>query len=349
MRSIEEIYREMVTDYETTGGLVMSEGGDMSLRLYTMASQIFALENMLEFNRRQAFPQTAEGEYLDRHAAVRGIERGEASHAQGIIRFFVEEAAENDIAIAAGLVCTDEHGTEFVTIVPGVIPAGGLHCDVQCSAVLSGESGNVPAGQICYMPLPPVGVAGCKNPEAFYGGNSGESDASLRKRVLMSYNSLPNGANIAYYEQQALSTDGVYAVQVLPRKNGVGTVDVVVASREGVPDQALVDAVSEKLQSQREICVDISVHAPETVAVDITASIASEDFDSAKAAVEKALSEYFTGALLGKGVLMARLGSVIFGAEGVENYALAAPTADLAPAEAVLPVLGKVTITEMGA
>ena len=70
-------------------------------------------------------------------------------------------------------------------------------------------------------------------------------------------------------------------------------------------------------------------------------------WDRALGYVEEAVRQHFTGALLGKGVLLAELGSLIYGVEGVANCRLTAPTADLAAAATVLPVLGTVTITEM--
>ena len=349
MRSIDEIYNEMVRDYEEKGSLVLTEGGDMSLRLRAVAAQIFSLENQLDFSRRQAYPQTAEGEYLDRHAAVRGLSRGGAGTARGSIRFFVEEAGGADLAVSAGVVCTDAAGTEFITTEGGTIKAGGLYCDVPAMAVLPGESGNVPANAVCLMPLAPIGVAGCKNTEPFVGGSEGESDEQLRSRVLASYSSLPNGANAAYYEQQALATEGVYAAQVLPRKRGAGTVDIVVASRDGAPEGDVVAAVQEKLDAQREICVDLAVYGPQILAVNVAVEIAADDFTVAKKAVQKAVEEYFTGALLGKSLLLAHLANAVYTAQGVKNYRILSPAADVAAAEGVLPVLGDLTITEMEA
>ena len=75
--------------------------------------------------------------------------------------------------------------------------------------------------------------------------------------------------------------------------------------------------------------------------------IHSKASTSVASVVEEAVRQHFTGALLGKGVLLAELGSLIYQVEGVANCRLTAPTADLAAAATVLPVLGTVTITEM--
>ncbi len=349
MRNIDDIYNEMVSDYESRCSVVLRDGGDMSLRMRAFAAQVFALESQLEFSRRQAFPQTAQGEYLDLHAGIRGLERGGAVKAVGIIRFFVSEALSEDVSVPEGTVCTDAAGTEFITTEPGIIQAGELSCDVAAAAMSGGESGNAPAKAVCFMPFAPVGVSSCQNPAPFSGGSGGEDDESLRARILDSYRSLPNGANIAYYEAQALAVPGVFAVQVLPKRRGAGTGDVVVAADGGTPESGVVEEVGLRLSSQREICVDIEVSAPQLSPTDVSVQIEAEDFAGAKAAVEAALDAMFTGAMLGRPVLLAELGSVIFSAAGVTNYKLSAPAADIAAADGVLPTLGTLTITEMGA
>ena len=67
------------------------------------------------------------------------------------------------------------------------------------------------------------------------------------------------------------------------------------------------------------------------------------------AAVEAVIRSFFSGHLLGKGILLAQLGSLIYGVEGVKNYRFSAPTQDLAASDSVLPVLGALTLTNMEA
>ena len=45
--------------------------------------------------------------------------------------------------------------------------------------------------------------------------------------------------------------------------------------------------------------------------------------------------------------LRARLGALLYGVDGVENYAVVTPAADVAAADDVLPVLGTLTVEEM--
>ena len=71
------------------------------------------------------------------------------------------------------------------------------------------------------------------------------------------------------------------------------------------------------------------------------------DFDTVRQAVESAVRGWFDGRLLGQSVLRAQLGALIFGVEGVENYALTAPAADVAAAVDELPQLGTLTVAAL--
>ncbi|MEG1633341.1 MAG: baseplate J/gp47 family protein [Oscillospiraceae bacterium] len=350
MKTSDEIYSEMKAAYERETGLGLAAGGDMELRLRASAAQLEALWAQADFTERQSFPQTAVGLYLDRHAEVRGLKRRGAVKATGTIRFYIPSQRSAALVIPAGVVCVTAAETAFVTTAAAVVAIGSLFADAPAEASLPGSSGNAPADGVCYMQQAPTGVSRCGNPAAFFGGADAESDDSLRKRVLQSYRSLPNGANAAYYEARARDTDGVAAVSVLPKRRGVGTVDVVIASPTGQPSAALVSAVKAKLDAEREICVDIAVSAPRAVGVSVTAALkpkAGQSFAALKTEAEAAIAAYFTGERLGESVLRARLAELLWSVPGVANYSISVPAADVAIAADSLPVKGSVTITEM--
>ncbi|NCC67987.1 MAG: baseplate J/gp47 family protein [Clostridia bacterium] len=347
MKDTDEIFEEMALELEQRSGIKVNRGGDMALRLYVVASELVTLWAQADWLKNQGFPQTATGEFLDMHAQMRGLERTEAVCAEGNIRFVVNSAT-TDIAVAKGTVCMNAAGTEFLTTEQGLIPAGSTYCDVAAAAREGGSFGNVPAESVCYMSLAPVGVVRCYNPMAFSGGADEETDDNLRARIFASYASLPNGSNSAYYEQAALDTDGVAAVAVRPCERGLGTVDIIISGADGLPSQSLIDTLQDKLDEQREICVDIDVLSPTAVTVNISVQVEIADGfdkDDTLAAVEDAIGALFDGKLLGKNVLLAKLGSVIFAVEGVENYVITLPTADVAVSATQLPVAGTVTVT----
>ena len=350
MKTIDEIYEEMLDIFTERTGLEAGAAGDLAVRFYAVAAQIHALYLQAAWTERQCFPQTATGEYLDYHATLRGISRKEAAKAEGVIRFGVNTAVDTALTVPAGTVCMTAGLVRFETAEQAELAAGELYVDVPAVAVESGSEGNAAAGTVTAMAVAPTGVAWCTNPEAFTGGLDEEDDDTLRGRVMETYRRLANGANAAYYEQKALTFDGVAAAVVIPRARGIGTVDVVIATEEGVPGQELLDEVQAYFEKVREIAVDVEVLAPETVTVDVAVSVkAAEGHEAAEvtAAVEEALSGWFTGRRLGCGVLMAELAALVYAVDGVANYAFSAPTGDVTVDTGVLPVLGTLTVEEM--
>ena len=350
MKTVESIYEEMLEQFGVRTGLEPVEGCDLSARLYAVAAQVYALYVQADWVARQAFPQTAQGEYLDRHAQLRSLERKGAVAAQGVVRFTAGETAAEDRVIPQGTVCMTVGLVRFETTREGVISAGSLTADVPVRALTAGTAGNVGAGTIVTMAVPPVGVQSCTNPQPCTGGEEAEDDETLRARVLETFRRLPNGANAAFYEQGALSFEGVAAATVVPRPRGTGSVDVVVAALSGAPGEELLGQLQEYFQARREIAVDVQVRAPETVPVNVAVRVKAQESQDQKAVeqrVEQALRNWFTGKILGQSVLLAKLGSLIYGCEGVENYAISAPAADVAAAAHVLPVLGTLTVEEL--
>ena len=105
MRTAEEIYQELLASFGKRTGLEPREGCDLSARMYALAAQVCALYIQADWVVRQAFPQTAEGEYLDAHAQLRGLARKRATAAQGTVRFTAGEKADAPREIPKGTVC----------------------------------------------------------------------------------------------------------------------------------------------------------------------------------------------------------------------------------------------------
>ena len=350
MKTIDEIYREMLACFGEETGLEPREGTDLSARMYALAAQVYALYVQADWVTRQAFPQTAEGEYLDYHAQLRSLERKPALPAQGTVRFTAGEAAQSDRSIPQGTVCMTAGLVRFATTQAAVLPAGELTVDVPVQALEPGTAGNVSAQTVVSMAVAPMGIASCTNPQAFAGGADGEGDEELRARILDTFRRLPNGANAAFYEQGALSFDQVAAAAVIPKPRGLGSVDVIVSTLAGTPGEELLEQLQDYFEQRREIAVDVQVKAPAPVTVNVAVQVKAKggwDKTQVLDQVEETLESWFDGKLLGQDVLLARLGSLIYGCDGVENYAVSAPAADLAVDADELPVLGTLSVEEM--
>ena len=347
---MDELYNELMAAFAEATGMEAAGSGDLAARMYAVAAQLWGLYVQCDWVNRQCFPQTAQGEYLDLHAQLRGVERREATSAEGVLRFTVDAAGAADREIAAGTVCMTAGLTRFETIEAGTLEAGETSVDIRARALEAGSAGNVAAGTILQMAVAPVGVSRCTNPAAFTGGTDREDDETLRARVLETYRRLPNGANAAFYQQGALSFDEVAAAAVIPRPRGVGSVDVVVSTAAGAPSAELLEELEDYFEARREIAVDVQVRAPEMETVDVTVQVAAEEGQDAQAvqdAVEAALRGWFDGRRLGQSVLRAALGELVFHVEGVANYALTAPAADVAVEVDVLPRLGTLAVEAM--
>ena len=349
MRTADEIYQELLASFGERTGLEPREGCDLSARMYALAAQVCALYIQADWVVRQAFPQTAEGEYLDAHARLRGLERKKPVAAQGTVRFTAGEAAETPRSIPKGTVCMTAGLVRFETTEEGVLAAGGLTADVPARALEAGSAGNVSAGAVVSMAVAPMGIAACSNPQPFAGGADGEEDGELRERVLDTFKRLPNGANAAFYEREALSFDQVAAAAVISRPRGVGSVDIVPATLAGAPNAALLEQLQNYFEERREIAVDLVVRAPQTVMVNIGVQVEPEEGRNTEEVldrVETAIREWFTGKLLGQDILRARLGHLIYSCDGVANYAITTPAADVPVEKDQLPILGALTVEE---
>ena len=350
MRSVEEIYKDLLSAFAGRAGFTPEAGCDLAVRLWAAAAELQALEIQADWVLDQSFPQTAQGVWLDRHGAMRGLKRLPAARAAGVLRFCVETAPAMDAAIPAGTVCMTAEEVRFRTTEEGALPAGALYADVPAEALVAGTGGNAVPGAVRFLTACPVAVTSVTNPEAFTGGCEEEDDETFRARILESYRRLPNGANTAWYETTAMGYPGVTAAKAVGRAEGPGTVNVYVAGENGLPGEALLRGLAEEFREKREIAVQVKVLAPEVRRVNVSAAVVpkeGEDKEAVLESVRRAVADFFGGRMLGRPVRLAELGNRLYALEGVENYRFTAPEADVPADSTVLPVLGTLEVTEL--
>ena len=176
MITVEEIYENMKETYREKTGASVSDAGDMAVRMYAAAAQLYSLYAYNDWVLRQCFPQTADGEYLERHAALRGLARKNGRKAVGTVTFTASDASESDRLIPKDTVCYTDYGTRFVVTEDTVLPAGEIYADAPCECETEGVCGNVAAGTVQYMAVCPIGIVSCTNAAPFTGGEDRESD-----------------------------------------------------------------------------------------------------------------------------------------------------------------------------
>ena len=156
------------------------------LRMRVLAGELYRLEASLDWLERQAFPQTASGEQLDLHGAQRGVTRGEAEKATGVVSFSRYLPLSFDLVVPKGTVCatSGEPVVEYQTTEDAVLVSGQLTVGIPVEAVVAGASGNAAAGYVTTLVNAPVGINYAANETAITGGKDPEDDEAYRARVL---------------------------------------------------------------------------------------------------------------------------------------------------------------------
>ncbi len=349
METYEEILARMEDAYEQESGHKARDVSDTGLRLKVLAGELYRLRAELNWLSLQAFPQTAAGEYLDRHGTMRGVERKEATHAVGTLTFSRYLPLSFDVVIPRGTVCAipGEEPVEYETLREVVLSAGELTVDAEAQAVLGGSAGNAAAGYVNALTSAPTGVDYVTNKTAFAGGRDRETDQEYRPRVLSAYASMPNGSNAAYYRDIALSFPGVTAAGVKPRANGDNTVAVYVWGKDAAPDDQTLADLEAEMEGRREIGVTVTVQPAAVRAVNIGLRVrlrTGADFACAQADIEAALGTFFAGLSVGSPVYVADLERAVLAAASVTKLEFSSGVQDIAGEVSILPVLGSVSV-----
>lgn len=190
----------------------------------------------LDWIARMAVPFTAEGEYLEAWAALKGVTRKAATRATGQASF----AGANGSEIPMGASVVRGDGRTFETTALGVVAGGTVTVPIR--AVVPGSEGNSTAGVTLSLGGAVPGVTGAgAAATAITGGTDVELDQALRSRMLQAYASPPQGGSESDYVEWALATPGVTRAWVTRGGMGAGTVlvqfmmDIAQAAHGGFP------------------------------------------------------------------------------------------------------------------
>ena len=318
----EEIYAAMEEAFVRRAGYAPDEASDLGIRMGALAAQLEEQAQKIEELSRQAYPETATGLYLDRHAQVRGLARKAGVCAAGSLTFRRDTAAGYDVLIPAGTLCqtTGEAPVRFETTQDTVLPAGE------------------------------VWVTAVSNEVPFLGGAAPEDDGALLARVRVSYQAAGNGCNAGYYRQLAMGQPGVASAAVLTGRRGAGSVDVVVFGRGTAPAPEQLEALGDRVAREREIGVDALVRAAEATPVSLTLEVAPMegwDFAAVSRECAQSITELARDLAVGQPLYLARVTARALEADGVLNCRVAAPAEDPRPLEDRVLLLEALTVRQM--
>lgn len=300
---------------------------------------------------RQAFPDLADGDYMERQANLRGLTRKAAVAASGTVRFNGTASA----AVALGQQVATAQGVVFATTVAALIGGGGT-VDVVAAALVAGTSGNQTASTPATVSAPGAGVTSAATLLVMTGGADVESDASLLARLLLELSELAQGGNEADYKRWALSVPGVDRVYVFDVRRGAGTVDVVPMPASGLPSAPLLASVQAVLDVNRPVGMlpgaGVLALAPTAISTAVTATLtlaSGYTLGGVTTAVQAAIAAVFANLAPGGTLVRNQLITGVLNVPGVTDVTLSAPganvTCSVSSVALELVTAGTVTIT----
>lgn len=311
------------------------------------ASGLHMLHGHLESVSKQLFADTSEDEFLLRQANMYGITPTPATFAAGN----VTATGINGSIIPEDTILVLEEGVTYRVTGDETI-AGGV-ATLAVEAVLAGSTHNVDAAVALSFESPIAGVdaEAVTATGGLTGGFEEESIDEVRDRLILRLREPPQGGADQDYEAWTLAVAGVTRAWVFPHEDGLGTVVVrfVLDGEVDIfPDAPTVAAVQASLDEQRPITAEVTAEAPTPLEVDFTIELTPDTTDVRNAVIAELTDLLFREAEPGDGagrgtIKLSKILTAIGVAEGVEDFTLPAPAADVVPAVGELAIFGTPT------
>ena len=307
-----------------------------------VAPEIYDLSVKINEILGKRFLDSAAGEDLDRVTTEFGVARKTAEYATGTVTL----AGTSGTLVSAGALVSSG-GAKFMTREDVTIGSGGT-ANVGVVCTTAGIVGNVGATSITKMPVTIPGVTSVTNAVPTSGGYDEEVDNDLRERTYSKIRTPGTSGNINDYRNWALSVEGVGGAKIIPLWNGAGTVKVVVTDINGeAANSTLISNTAAYIETVRPVGASVAVVSATTVEIAVTANIAiSGDYNSAdvNADIVGAITKYLQSfRLSGAEVSYAKIGAIILGVDGVEDYTgleVNGGTTNISIAADKVPVMG---------
>jgi uncharacterized phage protein gp47/JayE len=306
----------------------------------------------IDWLAKQLLPDTAEHEWLDRHArmwltnADGSTGRKLATLAEGEINL----SGQTWIAVPLGSRVRSSLGVEYETTEAVLLAPSGEATPVKTRALDPGAAGNLEAGTRLMLARPLNGVSTDALVVSMDGGVDDETDEELRERVLLRIRQPPMGGAAVDYVHWALAVPGVTRAWCYPLEMGLGTVtirfmmDGLRADRDGFPVQTDIERVAAYLDSVRPVATkDRFIVAPLRQAVNVEINRLTPDTPSIRLAIAANLREMLRErAAPGATIYAAWKNWAVMGAPGVDNFFLGNSRDDVMPSPGHMPVLGNI-------
>ena len=333
-----EILEDLTLWSKDVGSYAYTLIAPVSYQLWVYYTQLEAMVTMV-------FPDENSGPWIDRHANMYGIERKEGEKAECEITF----TGTSGTKVPAGKVFLTEDGLKFLLKSETTIPGTGILVAESVGMVY-----NVNENEIKIQQSPLNGLTSWTTTEAL-GGVDPETDASLVSRYYDRLRMPATSGNVYHYQQWAREVPGVGAVKVYPLWDGPGTVKLVLAG-DGytVPDEEIVQAAKDYIETVRPIGADVTVEAATALTVSISVSVeklTGADLEAIKEEFTAKVAEYFKTISFNvrSEVVLTTIGRLLSECEGVYDYTsllLNGWSENVIVSETDIPVLGEVDLNE---
>jgi uncharacterized phage protein gp47/JayE len=298
-----------------------------------------------EWIARQILPDTAEKEFLNRHASLHLP--GGRKKATGAVGS-VSHPGVDGTTVPAGTVYIRSDGVQYASQADATVVAGVASVTVKAAS--SGVATNALLGQSLTLvtPVPGMQSTATVGVNGLTSGTDDEGDDELRARLLQRLQQPPDGGSATDYVQWALSVPGVTRAWVYPLELGANTV-VVRFVRDGdtpiIPDATEVAAVQAYIDSVRPVTVEFTAVAPVSLPVNFQIQLTPNTV-AVRAAVEAELRDLIEReALPGGTLLLSHINEAISIAAGETDHVLVSPVTNVAAPAGQLPMFGSIAWT----
>ena len=311
----------------------------------------------LDWLALQLLPDTAEGEWLDRHGNI-WLVNADGTTGRKLATLATGSA---DLTGIGGTVVpqatqlassgSGNEATYETTAAITLSTPDGTPTPAPIRALDPGSAGNLPTDAPLWVVNAPPGVDtnAIVGATPLEGGTDEETDDELRARVLARIRQPPMGGDETDYEQWALAVPGVtraWAAQEM----GIGTVtirfmmDDLRANLGGFPTAFDIQQVSNYLATVRPVTAkDYFVVAPIPRRVDVYIQNLNPDSTSMRAAIQVSLQQMLIErAAPGQTIYAAWKYQAIMNTAGVESFDLRYSTDDTMPSPGHMAVLGDI-------
>lgn len=318
--------------------LLRRANGEVQARV--QAAALHSLYGFIDYLARQVLPDTADTDWLERHASLWGVVRKAATAAAGTVTV----SATTGVTIPAGTVL-QRPGLGDYTVATDATAAGGV-ATVTVTAATPGQAYNLPAGARLTLVSPVAGAQSTAIVVDVSGGADIEADDALRDRLLARIQAPPHGGNAADYEAWALQVPGVTRAWVYRHHMGPGTVGLAFVCdgrADIVPTGAEVAAMAAHIDTLRPVTATVVVFAPVAAPLALTIRL-NPDSAATRAAVSAELRDFLAREAVPGGTLyLSRLREAISQAAGEYRHELVAPAADVVSPAGRIATLGVIT------